>query len=203
MKYFVTSIILLFSTHSFAHCPYEIDTENENYCASIEWAKAEKKIKGTFKEVSEISPYLVSDKDLPPQWIFSKMKIKIWVSGDTSHEPVEIKNLKIFPYMTMTMGGHHSHSTVHNFSYQQGSHYNLSQVRFYEMEGCWSLRWSTDPNLDIDSMKSVSDSSTVLTNVTEYTNLSPDALFDVVNMCSICSTPTDPQEPPHSGHHKH
>lgn len=180
MKVFMFLLIQATST-AFAHCPIEIEAQGEQYCMNYEWLNTDKKVQGNFVETENESPYLVASNELPPKWLFSKLEVKTWKKGDSNHIPVEIKDFVVFPYMTMEMD--HNHSTLFDFSYDSTS-YILSQVRFQDMKGCWSLRWSTSDKLDVDSSKSVFANSQWFTNVTEYTNSSEDKILSIEEMCS-------------------
>lgn len=153
---------------SWAHCPLEIKTNGTTYCTDIEWQLAEKKINGEFLESTEQSPVLIASGTIPPLWLFSKARFSFWKQGDAKHVPQEIPGIRIFPYMQMTSG--HHHSTAYEFLFDSTTtSYQVKNMAFTEMEGCWSLRWTTESQDDLST-------STTLLAVTAFTNIPADQI---------------------------
>jgi hypothetical protein len=156
------------SSICYAHCPLNLMSNGTTYCTEIDWQPAEQKINGEFLESTTLSPILIAAGTVPPLWLFSKARFSFWKLGDATHTPQEVPGLRIFPYMHMN-GGHH-HSTAYEFSFDSGTtSYQVKNMAFTEMDGCWSLRWTTESQDD-------SSASTELLAVTVFTNVAVDQI---------------------------
>lgn len=190
MILFLTAALLMFPLSAFAHCPIEIEMEAVSYCLDIQWIEGEKKSQGSFVEAESPSPHLVEAGQIPQKWIYSQAQIQTWKKGDTTHQPAVIENFRVFPYMHMTNG--HHHSTSYEFSYDsQKGVYVLNRMALQEMAGCWSLRSTTqegeDPSL-----------SQFLQNIVDYPNLDETKNEKMATYCS-----EEPNPPADGGHHQH
>lgn len=137
-----------------ASCPIELELEGGSYCAEVNWGYGFKKVRGEFKITEELSPYLVPMREIPQKWIYSSAQVRVWEPGDQSRGGIEIPDLKIYPYMHMTNG--HHHSAAHRFSYNpEEQSYSLDQMAFRQMPGCWSLRVETEGGEDGSSLLAV------------------------------------------------
>ena len=190
MKYLIF-IALVLPSLAKAHCPMPIDLESGSYCADILWDTGEKKLKGEFKPVKTLSPYLVPPGTIPQRWIYSRATIQIWQKGDASHTPVMIPDFRIFPWMHMASG--HNHSAGYNFFEDTDTQsYRLQELAFQQMVGCWTLRWTT-------AGKDEEESSQMLTTVLDYTNLKPAENTEQEVLCDDLAG-----SPGHGGgHHEH
>ena len=187
-----TLLLFLFSLPMLAqaHCPYEVSYSNEAYCLDLEWDFGERKIKGEFKPTNTVTPYLIPHKEIPQRWIYSTAYLIVWKKGDKNHKPVEIPNFRVFPYMHMENG--HHHSAGYDFLYDEAEEaYLFRRVAFQQMKGCWSLRWTT---ADKDLMAS----SKELLQITEFTNIDEQQKEKMVSFCR-----TNNSESEHSQHHGH
>jgi hypothetical protein len=150
MRFFILTITFLFSHLAFAHCPLEIQVSpTEIFCADLKW--------------SPPSPVLIKSGTPPPLWIRSNATVQVWKKGDATHVPQVIPNFRIFPYMHMTSGHHHSASYTFVLD-ENTSTYEIKNLAFTEMPGYWSLRWTTDST---DSF----ETSQLLLIITSYTNI--------------------------------
>lgn len=142
---FILILTSLMSKMVFAHCPYEFQNEDQSYCLDVLWLNADSRQGPQFVESEFLSPYLNSMQTPSRDRLFSKAEISIWTKGDSSHTPVEIEGLEIYPYMVMKDGHHHGTKSVfeYNSIFQV---YTLSQINFQDMPGCWSLRLKTLSN---------------------------------------------------------
>jgi hypothetical protein len=167
MKYvMMLSAMLAVSEMAFGHCPLEVKIDSNTYCTDVEWLSSQQKINGAFTDSAELSPILILAGTIPPLWLHSTANFVFWKKGDAQHVPQEISGLRIFPYMHMSNG--HHHSTAYEFSFNStAGAYQLAKVAFTEMKGCWSLRWTTDTT---DSL----EASQLLLNVTAFTNVPND-----------------------------
>ena len=175
MKFFIALMIAIPSIAS-AHCPLELDIDGTTYCGDAQWLNGERKIKGQWQETSELSPQLVAMGEIPQKWIYSKVSFVFWQKGDAHHKPVFIEDLRIFPYMHMENGHHHSTSYQEQWTDQT---YLVSAVAFQQMRGCWSFRWTTEVD---DAL----ESSQALMNIVEFENLTPQ---ENTTMASFCENP--------------
>jgi hypothetical protein len=192
MKYFCALIIFL-PNISFAHCPIALDVNGEQYCTSLNWLNGDKKIKGQLEETAVLSPYLIPSGEIPQKWIYAKAEFLIWKNGDSTHTAQTPEGLRIFPYMTMADGHHHSTSYEFNFD-NANQRYVVAATALQSMPGCWSFRWTTD---DMDDLAT----SQHLTNVSNYTNLSPTDNATMNDFCTAVSDGSNDSE--NNGHHHH
>lgn len=192
MKTGLFVILTLMSFGAFAGCPIEWTFDGTAYCASVNWQVADKKTGGAFVASEDISPYLNKKGATPPQWRYSRAHILFWKKGDPAKTSLFMNNLRVFPYMQM-LGGHH-----HGASYQwqwdaQNQIYVISAMALTQMEGCWTLRVTT---ASTDQM----DSSSLLMEVTDYSNASADEKFTAITLCGLCSS-GPPDQGGHGEHH--
>lgn len=159
---------------SFAHCPFEIESDGQAYCVDISWQKGEKKVQGLFKPTDKQSPQLIPMGEIPQKWIYSKADVFVWEKGDSNHTSQFIEDFRIFPYMNMEDGHHHSVS--YDFKYDSGK-YTLQAMGFQKMPGCWSLRWTNEEH---DQM----GNSSFLMNVLDYENLTDDENHSMKSYCT-------------------
>jgi hypothetical protein len=193
-KYILSVIVVLTSLAAQAHCPYGF-TANDggDYCLSVEWAKGDKKVKGTYEESTFQSPYLNKSGELPNKWIYSKALIRVWKKGDAHHVPVQFSDFRIFPYMLMADGM--SHFASAQFSYDpDGELYVLSGFSLQEMMGCWSLRWTQSAD---DSLAT----SQEIQSIIDYSNLDESENKSAAEMCS--GGAEMPMPMPMTGEHHH
>lgn len=169
-------LTLFFPLPVFAHCPYEVTSSNKSYCLELYWDTGEKKIKGQFEPSDVQTPYLVPVGEVPQKWIYSKVLISTWEKGDKNHKAVEIPGFRVFPYMHMKNGHHHSAGYEFNYAVNYEM-YIVDRVVFQQMPGCWSLRWTTEKE---DSMKG----SQLLINMTNFRNLNEDQVVEQEKLCS-------------------
>lgn len=134
-------LLLLVPSFSYAHCPISFEVEGVSYCTDIEWLNGDYKVQGSLVPSSQMSPHLIAAGEVPQKWIYSRARFPLWLEGDRTHAPQMIAGLRVFPYMVMENG--HHHSTSHEFEWNDGKQvYELTGVAFQEMPGCWSLRWT-------------------------------------------------------------
>lgn len=194
-------ITLILTNQSFAHCPLEFEREEMTYCLSYNWQNAQIKRRGEFIDLEELSPVINKEKSQAFRRKTSTAFFKVWAKGDKDHKSVYFKNLRIFPYMQMIDGAHHDASSAVEYMQDylnEGSGYLVSQMALLDMEvgGCWSFRLTFSNENKIST-------SVKLENIENYTNVSQERNFDLLNICEICS-----QEPiegegggSHPGHH--
>lgn len=189
---FITMTLFFFPLFSQAHCPFEINVDQQTYCLNIQWKMGDRKIQGQLTTSDQASPHLITMGTVPQKWIYSRAEFAIWKKGDSTHKPVHFKEFRIFPYMMM-QNGHH-HSAAYDFSYDAISNlYILSNTAFQKMKGCWSLRWTIE---DSDNLKA----SQKLMDITDYQNLNDAEVLVQESFCMDAS-PSDPDE--HQGHTMH
>ncbi len=178
---------------SHAHCPYEVSSHGNDYCIDVAWDFGEKKIHGQFETTEAETPYLVKQGTVPQKWVYSALIVTTWMKGDSNHVPVEIPDFRVFPYMHM-INGHH-HSAGYEFFFDSANEYYVfRRVVFQQMQGCWSLRWTVD---DQDTK----DSSQILFNITEYANLAEAEVEEQVQLCEDSGDTDDGGA--HGAHHNH
>lgn len=193
MKIMLFTVITLCTFNLWAHCPHPFTLQGHDYCASVDWLPAEQKINGVFQETTEMSPVLNKKGSLPPQWKYSKASLWIWKREDAAHQSVFLDRWRVFPFMQM-VGGHH-HGASYQFAWDAGSQrYILSQMALAQMEGCWSLRGTTESTDEKANSESLQD-------IVEYSNLSDTEKFDVQSLCSLCGSADDQNGNNQSGHH--
>jgi hypothetical protein len=182
---FLVMIVFFQVPFAWSNCEAPILIDKQNYCWAIFWRNGDKKIKNKFENTQENSPFLIPMRERPQNWIYSKAKIKLWQQNDLTKAPKEIPNLRVFPYMHMIHG--HHHSTEYEFLYDAKSKmYSLEQMTLHEMHGCWSLRWSTNKD-------DVERTSQLLVKLTRFENLNEAANKKVNEYCNmtaaVCSDP--------------
>lgn len=146
-----------------------------DYCASLEWLKGDKKIKDGFVETDMEGPYQIPMKERPQKWVYSKANFHVWLKGDSTHAPVYLDGLRLFPYMMMENGHHHGAA----YMFEEGSEvegYQLSQLALHGMRGCWSIRGTFSEE---DSM----ETSFLVTKIMSYKNLSEEGNAEVMGFC--------------------
>ncbi|MCB0421612.1 MAG: hypothetical protein KDD61_11485 [Bdellovibrionales bacterium] len=178
MKY-LAILLMMMTLKATADCPYTINWKAQSYCVSLEWLNGEAKSRGKFSDVNELSPYLISMGMSPNQWVYSQVAAKVWVAGEKEQTPVVIPGFRIFPYMMMSNGHHHSTRYDYVGPDQDGT-YLLRRMAFHKMRGCWSLRWTT---ADEDLL----DSSAELAQITEFVNLSEAEQKSIKELCQTLS----------------
>ena len=177
--------LVVASEVSFAHCPLEININGTSYCTDIKWTLAQLKVSGQLTDSTESSPILIESGTIPPKWLYSKAQFTIWKNGDSQHVPQEIAGLRIFPYMHMSNGHHHSTSYEFAFNAETGV-YQIEKVALTEMDGCWSLRWTVDATDTLET-------SQLLLNITSFTNTAE-------NMSALCKASSDNSNDGHEHH---
>lgn len=174
--------ILLFLTlpmKVFANCPYTIEVSGQSYCVEIQWLNGDIKKQGVFQESSESSPQLVLKGTVPQKWIYSKALFHIWEKNDPAQQPQQIEDFKVYPYMTM-ISGHH-HSTSHQFYWNEVEQaYELKAMALKWMEGCWSLHWTLNAVTE-------GTNSQLLMNVLDFKNISQSDKEMFQNYCEVLS----------------
>lgn len=192
------ALILLLATlpqFSLANCPYPFENMGKKYCLDIQWESAELKNKGLFEPTNKMSPYQISMGAIPQKWVYSQAHFHIWAQGDKNHTPVHLPQLRVFPYMHMTNG--HHHSTSYDFFYAQEEElYVLRRVALRQMSGCWSLRWTTHT----EDSKSDSD---FLLNITNYSNIKELGVENQEQLCQKFEEDSDSNDDHGNGHHHH
>ncbi|MCB0363577.1 MAG: hypothetical protein KDD35_12700 [Bdellovibrionales bacterium] len=190
MKYLFYIFVIL-PELAYSQCPIEVTSNGETYCTDITWDYGEKKIRGQFEPTETPSPYLVPMGEIPQKWIYSKAYISVWKKEDSHRAAVEIPNFRVFPYMQMKNG--HHHSTAYDFFYDSASQtYVFRHVAFQSMPGCWSLRWTT-------ASEELEEASVLLKNLTQFTNLSESQILEQELFCRSLN-----DEAEHEGHkHMH
>jgi hypothetical protein len=163
MKEILLFSVLWFPLWGQAHCPWPVQVNDQAYCVDVIWHFGEQKLQGQFSGSEMPSPHLVPMSEIPQGWIFSRASLYIWEQGDPLHQPVEIENFRVFPYMFMENG--HHHSTGYEFAYDSSQEqYWIQRMAFQQMRGCWSLRWTTEPQDELET-------SQTLLNIIQFANL--------------------------------
>ncbi len=194
MKVLILSLSFLpFFAH--AHCPHEIGVDNQIYCVAVEWLEGERKINGQFESTTFPSPHLITEaeKTIPQKWIYSKADITLWKKGDSNHEPQSIKNFRVFHYMFMASGMHHDGGTYDFSQDPESGVYRIQSLAFQKMRGCWSLRWTTAAEDNVDT-------SAPLMLISRFSNLSHEenAMAE-----SLCGYPQPVESPAPQHEHSH
>jgi hypothetical protein len=167
----------------FAHCPMSLEVNGEQLCASVIWLNGDQKIKGQYHETAVLSPYLIPSGEIPQKWIYAKAEFLIWKKGDSTHTGQAPNGLRIFPYMIMQDGHHHSTSYELSFDSVSKKHI-VAAAALQAMPGCWSFRWTTEANDDLST-------SQHLINVSNYTNLSPVDNSKMNDFCTAVGVDTE------------
>lgn len=189
---FIFALLFLLPLTAAAHCPFAMEVGGTKYCYDIQWINGEQKLQGQFNDTESLSPQLVVTGTVPQKWVYSRAFINFWIEGDEDHKPVRVDNLKIFPYMEMANG--HHHSTSYEFTYNNHDlRYVLQRMALQEMPGCWSLRWTTTGNEDLES-------STLIQNLVEYPNLDDAKNAEMADYCA--QDGTTGTDGGHGGHHQ-
>lgn len=176
MKKIIFLIISVSTLKVYGHCPIALEIKDKTFCTEVNWLKSESKVNGNLKEELESSPQLNLDCNNPnKKRLFSKAQFQFWEKGDSTHKPVEIDRLNIFPYMMMINGEHHA--TTYNFTYNRSTQtYTLNEMNFMAMPGCWSLNWSLEEGENIHN-------SQLLTQIRSFANLNPEQNHNVEQNC--------------------
>lgn len=175
MKYLLL-IALALPALAQAHCPFEVEVGEKTYCAYVTWMFTESKIRGEFEETDDPAPHLIPMREVPQKWRYSLATVATWEKGDPMHTIVQIPGFRVFPYMHM-INGHH-HSTGYEFAYEEElGMYVIRRVAFQKMPGCWSLRWTTAEG----DQKS---SSQFLEYVTQYMNIDDQEYDQLKTICA-------------------
>lgn len=182
-------LLLLFPLTSHAHCPNAFDLSRQTYCAEIQWIEGDYKIQGVLTPSGQMSPYLNPQGEIPNRWILSKALIKIWLEDDPTHESLNLQGFRIFPYMHMQNGHHHSTSSQFEWNSQMEL-YEFSAASFQEMSGCWTFRWTLTPTHDLSK-------SEFLIDIVNYTNLNQDENSLMATYCSKNNPNTSSTEAHH------
>lgn len=173
----IIALLVLVPSLSYAVCPIAINVNGQEYCTEVQWQKGERQIRGKSQISEQYSPHMIvrSLGQTPLLWVYSGARFQFWKKEDTRQQPQFIENLIIFPFMRMKNG--HHHSTASDFYWDEPSAaYEVKGIAFYEMDGCWSLRWTLgDPN-DIEH-------SGLLLNVFTFKNLSDEQNQLVAKFC--------------------
>lgn len=191
MKHLLLALILLPSA-AYAHCPISIEINGEKYCTNINWLPSDTKVQGQYQESTLPSPHLIPSGEVPQKWAYSKAEFLIWKNGDHSHTPQAPKGFRIFPYMVMENGMHHSAGNTFSWDEKNGV-FVIEHLALQSMKGCWSLRWTTNATDDFAT-------SHLLTNIVGYMNLNA---ADNAVMTQYCETLTTDTPPAEGGHHQH
>lgn len=170
-------IFLTVMIHAWAQadCPLEVTVQGQDFCVDIHWESSEKKIRGQFEDAEALSPHLVPMGEIPQKWLYSRALIVLWNKSDSNQTPVQVPDFRVFPYMHMKNGHHHSAEYDFYFDSEQQA-YVFRRVAFRAMPGCWSLRWTTD----LDDFQ---ETSALLQNITGFSNLSPEAVAEQEALC--------------------
>lgn len=174
--------LILMPGYVLAHCPSGFKIDGVDYCSHVQWVNGEEKSEGKLGKTEKMSPQLMKMGDVPQKWIYSKMQIRIWKKGDISHAPQKIENFRVFPYMFMKNGHHHSASYKFDWDSKAES-YGLRAVVFQQMPGCWTLRWTIQDSDTVDSSKHY-------INVLNYANLSEKENSKMAEFCKSMKQPS-------------
>lgn len=185
MKFFILLLFALPQT-AFAHCPMELNVDGKSYCSEITWLDGDKKVQGKLEPTTELSPQLVLMGEIPQKWVYSRAEFSFWEKGDASHTPQIIDNLRIFPYMHMETGHHHSTSYEYAWLNETAE---ISAVALQEMRGCWSFRWTKENHDTLED-------SEFLMNIEGYNNLSDEKNSEMSDFCTSVGSGGG-----HGGHH--
>lgn len=71
-------LTLLASVTAQAHCPTEIQINQNAYCLAIKWQNAEQKVKGVLQTTPQSSPQLVAMQEIPLKWLYSSAAFVLW-----------------------------------------------------------------------------------------------------------------------------
>jgi hypothetical protein len=187
MKILSLLVILLSTSLSFAHCPQFLEVEDKKFCYSFDWLQADKRVRGKFIEVKEVSPFLNAMREIPQKRIYSKLVFKMWESGDSSHKFQSPENFKVEPYMFMESGHHHGVSFESAFL-KEDEALLMSKLPLTSMRGCWSFVW-----------RRADGQIKVLLDSFEFSNLSTEQNAERTLFCS--ASPDLPDDGHHGGHH--
>lgn len=187
--------ILILPAAALAHCPIELEINGDKYCTNVKWLASDTKVQGQYQESFSLSPYLIPAGEVPPKWAYSKAEFLIWKKGDGKHKPQNPKDFRIFPYMMMESGAHHS--AGYTFGYDQNSEtFIIQHLALQSMKGCWSLRWTTSSTDEIAT-------SQHLANVVEYSNLNTSDNDTMTTYCKNLIADDAPVDDNHNGHEHH
>lgn len=191
MKHIFLALILIPSA-TYAHCPIALEINGEPYCTNINWLSSDSKVQGQYQESQLPSPQLIASGEIPQKWAYSKGEFLVWKKGDPKHTPQAPEGFRIFPYMVMENGMHHS--AGYNFLWNEDSEtFVVQHLALQSMKGCWSLRWTTSTTDDFTT-------SQHLTHILGYANLSS---ADNAVMKNYCDTLTTDAPSENNGHHHH
>jgi hypothetical protein len=170
-------LFLLVSIQSFvasADCDAKITQGEKEYCLEYEWLPAQRRVQGVFQDDADgaMSPVLNRQGTPPPRWLYSQARVLITNLDGTI--ATDLEAFRVFPYMIMANG--HHHSTNHFWEYSAvGGPYILSAMALQEMVGCWSMRYSFAGGL-----------GSHLFDLIDYSNL--DKEEDQLKVIEMCST---------------
>lgn len=175
--------VFLFLSSSYLQaedCQILLPHAETSYCLSLIWQEADYWRQDSPISSGEQSPQWVVARTPSAKKLYSVATVKIWLAQDPEQSSVKIENFTVFPYMAM-MNGHH-HGTSYRWEWIEAQKvYVLSKVVFAEMPGCWSLRWTFDP-------EGLWEDSFELLQITQYANLSEQENRQVKGYCDRFSS---------------
>jgi hypothetical protein len=160
-------------------CGYRMIKDQQEYCVDIQWEEATVKKNGAHKKVKEMSPQYIKMNTPGSLWKYSNAYIKIWLYDDVNKKSVKMKEqyFRVFPFMEMIHG--HAHGTGYDFVWNDNLDvYELVEVTFLEMQGCWSLRWTST------TVDNIPDSQ-LLVRLENFVNINKDEKEEIKGYCEM------------------
>ena len=147
-------------------CPHMIFWKEQSYCYQYQWLPAWRKDPaGQWIPSQHPSPQEIPHRSHPQTWLYSNLQIRFWRAEDPGKNGLELEDLQIFPYMYMDSG--HHHGAYHEIFFDiESQSYQINEIRFHEMRGCWMIRYN--PSQDRQGL----ENSQLLLPVYRFENLS-------------------------------
>lgn len=143
MKKLIALTIALFSLNAFSHCPNEIVLEQGELCFNYTWTNGPH-LNGAHGGGHH---HMMKNSGRP---MASTLEVAFWKHGDSTHAPVQIEGLRIYPWMIMNNGMEHG-SRPETLTYDSARGiYIVSDLYFSKMMGYWEVRFAVLDGSDFD-----------------------------------------------------
>lgn len=134
MKKMIVLFLTMMSMAATAHCPNEFNYSDKELCYSYEWLSGPHLGGGHGRGHGHHHGHGMKKP------MSSELSVAFWIKGDSTHAPVEIEGLRIYPWMIMDNGMEHgSRPETIKFDANNGV-YLVSNIFLMKMMGYWEMR---------------------------------------------------------------